>query len=178
MVTKLTRWARTRTGRRAIAGILALSLVVLVAGLLLGWWPMLADSLRGTAGSQGVLPSQVVVTSFTAALVNDQVVLQWETESEVNNAGFNLYRSEQPGAPFVPVNGELIPSQAVESGGALYQLTEAPPAKGLTLEYRLESVDSQSLPTYHAATTVEIPAGSTPPQSGLPHQLFLPFIRH
>jgi hypothetical protein len=39
----------------------------------------------------------VVLTVFTAQVEGDHVLVTWETASEINNQGFNLYRSVAPG---------------------------------------------------------------------------------
>ncbi|MGQ9491610.1 MAG: hypothetical protein ACUVR4_00790 [Anaerolineae bacterium] len=50
----------------------------------------------------------VVLTGCTAP-----VRIEWRTETEINTAGFNLYRSESPAGPFdVKVNDQLIPPAA------------------------------------------------------------------
>ncbi|NIN65277.1 MAG: hypothetical protein GTO63_11385, partial [Anaerolineae bacterium] len=38
------------------------------------------------------------------------VIVEWTTESEIDLAGFNLYRSERPDGPYVKVNEALIPA--------------------------------------------------------------------
>ena len=51
MGKKINRWLRSKTGTRVIAGILALIVVVLVAGFAFGWWDALGGWLSG--GSSG-----------------------------------------------------------------------------------------------------------------------------
>lgn len=58
----------------------------------------------GTPGVDNSLP--VELSSFTAKLISNEVVLKWRTESEIENAGFNIYRSED--GEFVKVNDSLI----------------------------------------------------------------------
>ncbi|TMC47701.1 MAG: hypothetical protein E6J26_11115 [Chloroflexi bacterium] len=38
------------------------------------------------------------------------IVVNWTTKSEVNTAGFNLYRAESASGPFVQINQALIPA--------------------------------------------------------------------
>jgi len=177
MGSSFRRWIRSRTTRRALAGLLVGLALILVAGQLLGWWPAVLDSLRGTAGVQGVIPSEVTLSYFTGQAGGSQAMLLWETGTEINNQGFNLYRSGQPGEPFVPINNELIPSLAQGGpAGATYQFVDTPPAAG-TIEYRLESVDGQGLTNYLGATAVELAMPSSPPQPGMAQRLFLPLVR-
>ena len=44
-------------------------------------------------------PLAVTLAGFDAQAMVDHIQLSWETVSEINNAGFNLYRSASPAAP-------------------------------------------------------------------------------
>jgi hypothetical protein len=50
----------------------------------------------------GIVP--VELTSFSAAVVNNSVILKWQTATEVNNSGFEILRDNES-AGFVPGNG-------------------------------------------------------------------------
>ena len=54
----------------------------------------------------------MTLASFEATGQADRVVVTWETVSELQNAGFNLYRSENDYEAGERINAELIPSQA------------------------------------------------------------------
>ncbi|HUW95911.1 MAG TPA: hypothetical protein VMW58_08985, partial [Anaerolineae bacterium] len=49
------------------------------------------------------LAQQVVPTPATAT-----VIVEWTTESEIDLAGFNLYRSDNPQGAFMKVNDALV----------------------------------------------------------------------
>jgi len=49
MTRKVNRWLRSKAGTRIVAGILALLVVVLVAGFVFGWWSALGDWLSGAS---------------------------------------------------------------------------------------------------------------------------------
>jgi len=49
----------------------------------------------------------VTLSSFTAETNNGSTILSWTTESEINNAGFNVYRSENK-IDYTKINIELI----------------------------------------------------------------------
>ena len=38
------------------------------------------------------------------------IVVRWSTESEVNTAGFNVYRSDSEDGPWTKINSQLIPA--------------------------------------------------------------------
>jgi hypothetical protein len=81
----------------------------------------------------------VELVEFEATALCGSVELEWETASEVDNAGFNLYRAAAYHGERVRVNEELIPSQA--EAGAVYQYTDWAVLDGPAYYYWLENVD-------------------------------------
>lgn len=75
----------------------------------------------------GFDPAAVTLKDFSAAIVDEGVLISWETLTEVNTLGFNLYRSETLEAEKVLVNPELILSNLVPGslGGAVYEYLDA-----------------------------------------------------
>ncbi len=69
------------------------------------------------------------------------VVVEWTTESELNLAGFNLYRSETPEGPYTKVNDALIPASLDPIAGGSYAYTDTNVIAGVTYFYKLEDVE-------------------------------------
>lgn len=70
------------------------------------------------------------------------VRVEWHTETEMNTAGFNLYRGESAEGPFdVKVNEQLIPSSADALTGGDYVYIDKNARAGVTYYYRLEEVE-------------------------------------
>jgi hypothetical protein len=70
------------------------------------------------------------------------VRVEWTTETEMNTAGFNLYRGESADGPFdVKVNAQLIPPAADPLTGGKYQYVDQTARAGVTYYYRLEEVE-------------------------------------
>jgi len=70
------------------------------------------------------------------------VRVEWSTETEMNTAGFNLYRGESVDGPFdVKVNDQLIPPAADPLTGGKYQYGDKTARAGITYYYRLEEVE-------------------------------------
>lgn len=70
------------------------------------------------------------------------VRVEWSTETEMNTAGFNLYRGESAGGPFdVKVNDQLIAPAKDPMTGGEYQYVDQTAKPGITYYYRLEEVE-------------------------------------
>jgi hypothetical protein len=69
------------------------------------------------------------------------VTVRWETASEINNLGFNLYRGESNQGPWTKLNQQLIPSLAAPESplGASYEWAD--PQGTRKSYYLLEAVD-------------------------------------
>ena len=106
---------------------------------------------------------------FRATGEEDRVVLQWATAQELNNVGFNLYRTETPDFnDSSKVDLGFIPAQHLgQIEGADYSYIDSDIQAGTTYTYYywLEDVDFQGVRTRHgpvpASTPTETPT-STP----------------
>jgi hypothetical protein len=87
--------------------------------------------------------------SFTARPAADRVLLAWETGSEVDNAGFNLWRSEAEEGGYVQINAALIPAEGDAASGARYRYTDGDVVQDVTYWYKLEDVDVHGVSTFH-----------------------------
>ena len=95
-------------------------------------------------------PTAVKLVRFEAAAQPGGILLTWETASEVDNLGFNLYRAESPEAEPVRLNEALIPSQGPGSPiGFSYTYPDSTPQPGITYYYWLEDVDVHGTVTRH-----------------------------
>ena len=69
------------------------------------------------------------------------IVLTWETASEVDTAGFHVYRSPSPDGAFELVTDTPIPAQGDPLVGAAYQYEDRNLAWGQRYYYQLEEVE-------------------------------------
>jgi len=107
-------------------------------------------------------PLAVTLASFDAQAMVDRILLSWETVSEANNAGFNLYRSASPAAPDALL--AFVPSQAPGSTqGASYTFDDTQVAAGQTWYYWLEDVDLNGATSLHGpvSATLQAPTAVT-----------------
>ena len=88
----------------------------------------------------------VTVSSFSAQRQATQIAVNWSTASEINNVGFNLYRSTSAGQRRdAKINASVIPSQCLGCiAGASYSFTDTGAGSSQTVYYTLESVDASS----------------------------------
>ena len=69
------------------------------------------------------------------------VLVEWTTASELDTAGFNLYRSLDPGGPFDKVTPSLIPTTGDPLTGDAYRYEDKTVQPGVVYYYQLEEVD-------------------------------------
>ena len=91
----------------------------------------------------------ITLVSFTATPSNKKVILKWTTESEISNAGFNIYRSESEDGKYIKVNDLLISSEGSPTEGAKYFFIDKNLKNRLTYFYKLEDIDLNGSSTFH-----------------------------
>lgn len=106
-------------------------------------------------------PLAVTLASFEATSRTDDVLVAWETASESNNLGFNLYRSTSPHGERTRLNNEMIPSQVPGGGGAFYQWADTTVSDPATYYYWLETVDTSGATEMHGPVSATFPATPT-----------------
>ena len=119
----------------ALMKMLVAGRLIIVAAVLFLIWPLAAAAEEPTPA-----PSVVVV--------------EWTTESEVDMAGFNLYRSESPDGPYLKVNPALIPGSSDPLLGGKYVYTDTNVVAGRTYYYKLEDVELDGATTLHGPIEV------------------------
>ncbi len=113
-------------------------------------------------------PTAITLTSFTAEASAGRVTLAWETGTELDNAGFNLYRATAEDGPYTRINDALIAAEGDPVSGARYSFLDTP-GYG-TFYYRLEDVDYYGVSTPHGPVAVTV----TRPFRRPPHRPFAP----
>jgi hypothetical protein len=124
-------------------------------------------------------PSAVDLASFTATAGRQGIVVEWETVSEVDNVGFNLYRAESAEGPRTQLNAGLIRSLLPPGSaeGASYLFLDESARPGVTYSYWLEDVDVYGVSTFHGPVSATLArVGRLLPNRPRPG-LILPFGR-
>ncbi len=97
----------------------------------------------GTPGHHGGGPLPVSLASFRPArdTATGEVVIRWTTESELNNAGFNILRSETKTGTFTIVNLKgVIPGHGTTAEKHAYTWTDASAKPNVVYYYQIEDV--------------------------------------
>ncbi|UCF04828.1 MAG: hypothetical protein JSV33_13020, partial [bacterium] len=82
----------------------------------------LVAEVRGQHEIEGY--TAVSLASFEAIGYDDHVEINWTTGNEINNAGFNIYRSTSRDGEKVKINDVLIPARGDEISGATYSYVD------------------------------------------------------
>ena len=113
-------------------------------------------------------PLPVTLSSFTASYSKNAAVLNWVTQSETDNLGFNLFRSESehgyPNGAYLSLNSTLIEGNGTTTEPTFYSFTdEYPVIEGHTYWYWLQSVSTTNKLELFGPVSLEIPsAGQLP----------------
>ena len=91
----------------------------------------------------------IQLAKFIAYPQSGKVMLAWSTESEIDNAGFNLYRSESENGEYIKINDSLIPAQGSSTQGTSYEFVDSDVRNRKTYYYKLEDIDLQGKSTLH-----------------------------
>ncbi|MDE0326319.1 MAG: leucine-rich repeat domain-containing protein [Candidatus Poribacteria bacterium] len=82
----------------------------------------------------------VTLSFFRAESTKTGVVIKWITESEVDNAGFYIYRSETKAGDFKVINPRLVQGAGTTSERNTYTWNDATAKPDVTYYYRIEDV--------------------------------------
>ncbi len=104
----------------------------------------------------------VELSSFSARAANNQVVLEWVTQSETENLGFHLLRANQEAGPYMQITQEMIKGAGTTASAHHYQYQDAKAGESQTYYYKLVDVDYNGHLTLHGPinVTVEIPTSN------------------
>ena len=95
----------------------------------------------GTPGYRRGRPLPVELSQFSARHIEDEIVINWTTESELNNAGFNIYRSTSRTGNFRLINTKLIKGAGTTAEKSTYQFIDTTAKPNVSYYYRIEDID-------------------------------------
>ena len=100
--------------------------------------------LRTDHGSPGIRAGQALPVQLSQfrpdRTETGTVVIQWTTQSEVDNAGFNILRSQTKTGEFKVINTQLIPGAGTTAERNTYTWTDTTAKPNLAYYYQIEDV--------------------------------------
>ena len=139
-----------------------------------GWIQTEYNNQSNPSGFYSLGSERTVITlaSFSARADGATVTVEWVTKTEIDNLGFNLYRSVHNG-PLAKVNTELIPGLLSSISGRSYAYRDTGAPAGSPVCYTLEDIDLRETRTTHGpvcvyrldATTIQQGSASGQPPS-------------
>lgn len=94
----------------------------------------------GNPGYRGKGPLPVTISYFNAKQTEVGVEIKWITESEVENAGFNILRSQSKHGSYVKVNAKLIPGSGTTGERSSYIWIDTTALPNVSYFYQIEDV--------------------------------------
>ena len=96
---------------------------------------------EGTPGLREGGPLPVSLSKFRPErLESGEIVVRWITESELNNAGFNILRSDTRDGQFTKVNTSLIAGQGTTSERTTYEWKDTSAKPNVVYYYQIQDV--------------------------------------
>ena len=95
----------------------------------------------GTPGYRGGGALPVSLSKFRPErLDSGEIVVRWITESELNNAGFNILRSDARDGEFTKLNTKLIAGQGTTSERTVYEFPDTTAKPNVVYYYQIQDV--------------------------------------
>lgn len=98
----------------------------------------------------------VELSSFTAETADGSIVLNWTTQSETENYGFHVYRSNSRDSDYEKITSEIIPGRGNSDQAYTYALTDYSVLAGNTYYYKLADVDFSGNMKFHGPIVVSL----------------------
>jgi hypothetical protein len=115
----------------------------------ISWTAAMVDYDDGTT-------TAVTLISFIASGYDREVLVEWQTASELNNLGFHLYRAASEEGPYERITASPIPGLGSSLEGAKYAYRDSGLINGVTYYYKLENIETTG------ATELHGPVSATP----------------
>ncbi len=112
-------------------------------------------SASGFINFQTAQATAVELASFTATPATDRIVLAWQTYTESNNAGFQIWRAPAGTNTYTKIS-PFIPSMGTASMGAKYSYDDVNVALGQVYDYKLQDLDRNGTSTFHGPVTATL----------------------
>jgi len=115
----------------------------------------------------------VTITGFVVEAGDDEIYVNWETASEIDNLGFYVWRSQAATTGYVKVpldlpSEQFIPSTDEFGVGALYEFVDVQVTPGIRYYYKVQDVPASGGSTMVGPESAMIPLPATATPSATP----------
>ena len=104
----------------------------------------------------------VELIGFTATATPDGVELQWETATEQDNLGFNIWRESDDALDCININSDIIPGAGTTLEPRSYSFMDSDVVAGMNYTFWLEQVDFNGATERFGPVSVSIPIALPP----------------
>jgi len=105
-------------------------------------------------GYKQTTPTLVTLSSFRAYEDNGKLLVEWKTSSELNTAGFYLFRLDESTGDYIRINKRLLPSILSSHIGGTYSLIDKGASPEEKLTYVLAEVEGKGSVNVYGPFTV------------------------
>jgi hypothetical protein len=117
-------------------------------------------------------PTVISLVSFTAQAGSKYVKLAWTTGSEVDTAGFYIWKASSKDGDYQRLNSSIIPAAGLAPSGASYSCMDASIGNGETCYYMLEDVDMAGHSTFHGPVSASAGTSAILSFKAIPTDIF------
>jgi hypothetical protein len=100
----------------------------------------------------------ILILTGYALFKNPRINVEWQTATEINTVGFNLYRAEKREGPYDKLNESIIPASNDPMRGGSYRYVDANVMPNRVYYYQLEDLDTSGVATKHEPIVVQAKA--------------------
>jgi len=117
--------------------------------------------MRALKTRYGLVPLLIILGGLALAVYgvilyrSPRILIEWQTATEIDTIGFNLYRADQVEGSYQKLNDSIIPATNDPLRGGSYQYVDANVMPSRTYYYQLEDVDTQGKTTRHEPISVQ-----------------------
>jgi len=114
------------------------------------------DAIYICSDSSADISTLITLSKFEAKSVLSSIIIMWTTSSELDNAGFNLYRAVADNGEYEKINDALIPAKGSATQGAQYEFIDKNVRLWKTYYYKLEDVDLHGVSSMHGPLSATV----------------------
>ncbi len=102
------------------------------------------------------IPLPVEMSPYSAVIENEAATVFWRTETELNNLGFHVYRSDKEDADFAKITTDMIRGQGSTSMAHDYSHVDDTIEAGKKYWYLIETISIDGLSTFYGPTLATV----------------------